>query len=107
MEWAHAVAPAASILLVEGTADSQLPQADALAAEQPGVVVVSNSYSTYDYLESQDELGDDGSFTTPAGHGGVTFLDSSGDTGAPSHPPRFLAQCDFCRRHVACTRPGG
>jgi Subtilase family len=89
VEWVHAVAPAASILVVEAADHSQLPQADALAAAQPGVVVVSNSYSTYDYLESPYELGDDVSFTTPVGHGGVTFLDSSGDTGAPSHPPSF------------------
>lgn len=89
VEWVHAVAPAASILVVEGTSDSQLPQADALAARQPGVVVVSNSYSTFDYVESPGEFSDDPSFLTPPGHPGVTFLDSSGDTGAPSHPPDF------------------
>ena len=89
VEWVHAVAPGASILVVEGADDDQLPQADALAAKQPGVVVVSNSYSTFDYLESPAESGENASFTTPAGHGGVTFLDSSGDTGAPSHPPDF------------------
>ena len=89
VEWVHAVAPRASILLVEGADDDQLPEADALAAKQPGVVVVSNSYSTFDYVESPAESGENVSFTTPADHGGVTFLDSSGDTGAPSHPPDF------------------
>ena len=89
VEWVHAVAPAASILVVEGADDNQLPQADALAAQQPGVVVVSNSYSTFDYIESPAEFGDNDSFTTPPGHPGVTFLDSSGDTGAPSHSPAY------------------
>ncbi len=67
----------------------QLPQADAFAARQPGVAVVSNSYSIDNYLELPTELGDNASFTTPPGHPGVTFVDSSGDTGAPSHPPDY------------------
>ena len=89
VEWLHAVAPAANILVVEAADASELPEADAFAASQPGVVVVSNSYSSDDYLESRDEVDDNHFFTTPAGHPGVTFLDSSGDTGAPSHPPDF------------------
>jgi hypothetical protein len=89
IEWLHAVAPAANILIVEAAQTSEIPDADAFAASQPGVVVVSNSYSNYDYLESPDEVGDDPSFTTPSGHPGVTFVNSSGDTGAPSHPPNF------------------
>ena len=89
VEWLHAVAPAANVLIVEAAQSSLIPEADSFAARQPGVVVVSNSYSDYDYLESPKEVSDDPSFTTPAGHPGVTFVNSSGDTGAPSHPPNF------------------
>ena len=89
VEWLHAVAPAANILVVEAPQASDLPQADAFAASQPGVVVVSNSYSSFDYLEQPGEVRDNRLFTTPAGHRGVTFVDSSGDTGTPSHPPDF------------------
>jgi hypothetical protein len=91
VEWLHAIVPAANILIVEAAQSTDLAQADAFAASQPGVVVVSNSYSSFDYLESPDEVGDNHFFTTPPGHPGVTFVDSSGDTGAPSHPPDFSA----------------
>ena len=89
VEWVHAVAPGANILVVDGANDSQLTEADAVAARMPGVVVVSNSYSTYNYLEPPQEVADNAAYTTPPGHPGVTFVDSSGDTGAPSHPPDF------------------
>jgi hypothetical protein len=89
LEWLHAVAPGANVLIVEAPQSSTIPQADAFAAEQPGVVVVSNSYGDFNYLESPEEVDDDPMFTTPPGHPGVTFVNSSGDTGAPSHPPNF------------------
>src|SRR6478736_6413041 len=46
VEWAHAIAPAANILLVEATDNSfaNLVAAVDFARRQPGVVVVSNSY---------------------------------------------------------------
>src|SRR5439155_7563388 len=54
------------------------------AAKQPGVVAVSMSWGG-------DEFGSegsyDGNFTTPSGHAGVTFLASSGDSGAPDSYP--------------------
>ena len=43
LEWLHAVAPAANVSIVEAPQSSLIPQADAFAAQQPGVVVVSNS----------------------------------------------------------------
>ncbi len=89
LEWLHAVAPAANVLIVEAPHSSMIPQADAFAVQQPGVVVVSNSYSDLNYLESPEEVRNDHAFTTPQGHPGVTFVNSSGDTGAPSHPPNF------------------
>ena len=92
VEWAHAIAPGAQIVLVE--ADSQsladLMTAVATAAEQPGVSVVSMSWG---FAEGQDVLAADEALydsylTTPAGHKGVTFVASTGDYGAavPQYP---------------------
>jgi subtilase family serine protease len=89
IEWAHVVAPKASIILVE--ANSAFP-ADLIqtavptAANLPGVSAVSMSFGG---PESAGELGLDSIFTTPTGHQGVTFLASTGDTGAPGGYPAF------------------
>jgi subtilase family serine protease len=99
VEWAHAVAPAAHILLVDPA--SQTPGdvmlGNVYAAEQPGVVVVSNSddypYNPQEATNPTDFFffaGEpdnyDGFFVTPNGHldsdglpGGVVFMASSGD----------------------------
>jgi hypothetical protein len=103
VEWAHAVAPRAHILLVEPATQDPYDVLDAnvYAANQPGVVVVSNSIG-YPYSATNPdgtpnaELQDffqqnpqrfDGFFVTPTGHldsngqpGGVSFFASSGDT---------------------------
>ncbi len=78
VEWAHAIAPGASIVLVEASSSStsNLLTAVQTAAKQPGVVVVSMSWGG-------GEMANDGSFTTPSGHTPVTFVASSGDNGAP------------------------
>ncbi|HEX5271087.1 MAG TPA: hypothetical protein VFW33_11390, partial [Gemmataceae bacterium] len=92
VEWAHAVAPGAHVVLVE--ADSQsladLMSAVKTAAALPGVSVVSMSWG---FVEGQDVLAADEAmydsyFTTPAGHTGVTFVASTGDYGAavPLYP---------------------
>ena len=95
MEWAHAIAPGANILLVEASSGSESDKLTAVsyAKSQPGVVVVSMSFyisKTTAPVEFSTETGDDSTFTTPAGHvggnglpGGVTFVASAGDTGAP------------------------
>ncbi len=95
VEWAHAMAPAANIVLVEAnSADmNDLLTAVQTAAGLPGVVVVSMSWGGG---ESPDEAtAYDSYFTTPAGHPGVSFIVSSGDNGAPpSYPaasPNVLA----------------
>jgi hypothetical protein len=88
VEWAHVVAPGASILLVEANDQNQasdgtptsLLTAVATAAKQPGVVVVSMSWG---YPEFANEVVADSTFLTPSGHGGVTFVAASGDSGAP------------------------
>jgi hypothetical protein len=86
VEWAHAIAPKAHILLVEApqaTVDS-LAAATAWAASQPGVVAVSMSWG--DSPEFAGESGFDPDFRTPAGHAGVTFVAASGDDGQPNYP---------------------
>jgi hypothetical protein len=86
VEWAHAIAPGASILLVEATTASlgDLLSAVNYARTQIGVSVVSMSWGAGEF-SSEGSL--DSYFTTPAGHSGVTFVASSGDSGAPASWP--------------------
>src|SRR5262245_7429178 len=81
VEWAHAIAPAASILLVEaaGDSDAQILAAVDYAASQPGVVAVSMSWG-FNEFAAQTDAAHDGHFT---GHPGVTFVGASGDSGRP------------------------
>ncbi len=94
VEWAHAMAPGAKILLVEANSSSEgdLLSAVQYAAAQPGVSVVSMSWGGGEF---SSETHYDSIFTTPAGHQGVAFIASSGDSGAPvSYPaasPNVLA----------------
>jgi subtilase family serine protease len=80
VEWAHAVAPGANILLVQAASmnTSDLMTAVNWARSQPGVSVVSMSWGS---PESSADHQYDSIFTTPAGHTGVTFVASSGDSG--------------------------
>ena len=67
VEWAHAIAPAASILLVErhpGRYQFALERRHLVTANQPGVSVVSMSWGA---TEFNGETADDSVFTTPAG----------------------------------------
>jgi hypothetical protein len=106
VEWAHAIAPGAHILLVEAASDSltDMINADVYAANYPGVVAVSNSW-TFDVTKLEDGAyggpaeGNnfaptnspetlDGRLVTPVGHtdndglvGGIVFLAASGDAG--------------------------
>jgi hypothetical protein len=94
VEWAHAIAPRANILLVEASSASyaNLFTAVSTAARTPGVVAVSMSFGGGEF---SGETSYDSTFQTPSGHAGVTFLASSGDSGAPvSYPaasPNILA----------------
>jgi subtilase family serine protease len=96
VEWAHAVAPGASIVLVEASSAtlSSLFSAVNYARNQPGVSVVSMSWGTPEFL---GESAYDSLFTTPSGHTGVTFVAAAGDSGAwdgptyPSISPNVLA----------------
>jgi hypothetical protein len=85
VEWAHAIAPQANILLVEASDNSftNLLTAVDYAAAQPGVVAVSMSWGSGEF-PSEPAL--DGHFTTPDGQAGVTFVAASGDTGTIEYP---------------------
>ena len=81
IEWAHVMAPDASIILFEADDPfgDDLYITAASAARTAGVSVVSMSFSA---PEIESELSVDSSFTTPADHEGVTFLAAAGDSGA-------------------------
>ena len=82
VEWAHAIAPQANILLVEANSASLSNMFTAVdyARQAAGVVAVSMSWTTGEF---SGEKADDSRFTTPVGHSGVTFVAASGDSGAP------------------------
>ncbi len=100
VEWIHAVAPGAQIVLVEANSDSlsDLMSSVGTAAQQPGVSVVSMSWG---FAEGQSVLAADEAYydqfmTTPAGHQGVTFVASTGDYGTadpeyPAYSPNVVA----------------
>lgn len=93
VEWAHAISPRAHILLVEARSAStnDLLSAIDYARRQKGVSTISLSWGGD---ESPFEQFFDNYLTTPPGHigggglrGGVTFVSSSGDSGAPASWP--------------------
>ena len=94
VEWAHSIAPAANLLLVEANSNSlaDLLKAVDTAASYPGVAVVSMSWGSSEF---SSESSYDSNFTTPAGHTGVTFVASSGDSGGvvewPAASPNVLS----------------
>jgi subtilase family serine protease len=87
VEWAHAIAPAANLLLVEaaGDTDAQILAAVDYAATYhdpvtgQGVAAVSMSWG-FNEFAAQTDAAHDGHFT---GHPGVTFVGASGDSGKP------------------------
>jgi hypothetical protein len=91
-EWVHAMAPNANIILYEANNDSNanLFAAVNTARNQSGVSVVSMSWGCSEYSE---ENVSDSSFTTPSSKlalkQGVTFVASTGDSGAPGEYPAF------------------
>ena len=88
VEWAHSVAPKANIILFEANSasDSDLYTAVQTAAAYSGVSVVSMSFGSSEF---SSEHSYDSTFTTPAGHQGVTFLASTGDSDAPAEYPAY------------------
>lgn len=95
VEWAHAIAPEANILLVEAN-DAELESLYAavnFARNQPSVSVISMSFGghfdtngTFLAGEFASDPGNDSLFLTPAGHEGITFVAAAGDQGVPQYP---------------------
>jgi len=89
VEWAHAMAPNATILLVEATSNSltDLLAAVSYATSYPGVKAVSMSWGGSEF---STETSYDSYFSTA----GITFFASSGDSGAgviwPSSSPNVV-----------------
>ncbi len=96
VEWAHAMAPGARIILVEANSQSlsDLMNAVATAAAQPGVSVVSMSWG---FVEGQQALqADEAQYDSYFNKSGVTFVASTGDYGGavpeyPAFSPNVLA----------------
>ncbi len=89
VEWAHAVAPQANLILFEANSASDqdlISTAVNTARNTPGVAAVTMSFGGSDY---SGETALDSVFTTPTGHTGVTFLASTGDGGEPGGYPAF------------------
>lgn len=95
IEWAHAMAPRANIILFEANSpnlNTDYGIAVATAADTPGVSVVSMSYVFPEYPAGPGYVGSqsfDSLFTTPTGHNGVTFVAATGDEGAPGSYPAY------------------
>ena len=96
VEWAHAIAPAAGIVLVEANSDSlsDLVAAVNEARSYKNVDVVSMSWGSGEFNGETAYTSD---FTTPAGHNNETFVAASGDSGAfggaqwPASSPNVVA----------------
>ena len=82
VEWAHAIAPGATILVVEAHSQSRqsLIAAVNAARHTPGTVAISMSWG---FNETATEAQYNSVFTTPPGHRGITFFAASGDSGQP------------------------
>ena len=90
VEWAHAIAPGANILVVEAAPSNSETQelrnllnAVNTARNTAGVAAISMSWG---FDEMANEASYDSYFTTPAGHTGITFIASSGDNGRLNIP---------------------
>lgn len=89
IEWAHAIAPQANIILYEANSSSYndlITAAVNTARNNPNVTAISMSFGGGEF-SSQTSL--DSYFTTPAGHTGVTFVASTGDNGSPGGYPSY------------------
>lgn len=88
VEWAHAMAPAANIVLVEANSSSTTNLMAAVNYAKTVASVVSMSWGG---LENKGDLAYDASFAAP----GVTFVASSGDNGGqrdwPAMSPNVVA----------------
>ncbi len=97
VEWAHAIAPNANIVLYEANSNgTDLYTAVDTARNNPDVSVISMSWgATEDFWSQFYEPTYDARLKAPSGHIGVTFVASTGDSGAqgnyPAYSPTVLA----------------
>ena len=93
VEYSHAAAPGANIVLIEASSDSMsdLMTAVNTARNYTGVSAVSMSWGGGEF---SGEASYNSYFTTPTGHNGVTFVVASGDNGAYAANSRTL-QADY------------
>jgi hypothetical protein len=86
VEWAHALAPGANIILYEANSafSSDLNAAIAAAKSNPAVSVISMSFGGPENAATDPT--NNALFTTPAGHQGITFLAATGDSGSFGSP---------------------
>jgi len=84
VEWAHAIAPGAKILLVEAITPSAKNFMEAIdyARKQPGVVAISMSWGGAEFPE---EVNLDSHFTSQ--NNKITFFASAGDSGTEANWP--------------------
>ena len=80
VEWAHAMAPGANIMLVEASSASLSDLLTAVSYASQHANVVSMSWGSSEF---SGETSDDSYFNAP----GVAFVVASGDTGAPAEWP--------------------
>jgi len=86
VEWAHAIAPGANLLLVETKNDNtnNLVAGVQFAVSVPDVSVVSLSWGGSEF---SGETADDADFIAPSGHQGVTVVAAAGDDGPGAEWP--------------------
>ncbi|MFL5329419.1 MAG: hypothetical protein ACJ8C4_10940 [Gemmataceae bacterium] len=88
VEWVHALAPGAKIMLVEANTSSSTDMYAAVkyARSVPGVSVISMSWGS---PEASSDVNNNSVFTTPAGHVAITYVASTGDNGSPGGYPAY------------------
>ena len=106
VEWAHAIAPQANVLVVQANSAGvgDLTSAIDYARHQPGVSAVSLSFGGAEFPQ---ELRYDSVLTTPLGHTGITFVASSGDSGAGTIWPAVSPNVLSVGGTLLLTGPGG
>lgn len=86
LEWAHAIAPAANIVVIEANnvADTPIDKAIGYATTIKNVSVISDSYVRPE--DSNLDPVQNPVYATPANHQGITFVAAAGDDGAVNYP---------------------
>lgn len=103
VEWVHATAPGAKIILVEAADNSNtnlISNAASWARDHSGGVAVTMSFGASEFGTTYDSV-----FHSPADHG-ITWLASTGDSGAPGGYPAFSPNV-VAVGGTTLTAPGG